>query len=288
MAKAIIARIYTYQVYKVVNKVSGKVYIGCTTQGYETRFKEHVRMANWRPAGYFHSALRKYGVDSFDLSLMGVYNDLTTMMTAEKQRILEHKSLAPNGYNMTTGGDGGFEYCDEVREKISKASKWRIVSEETKAKMSKAMTGRVATESSRANMSKARIGMKFSDSHIAAMSKVRKGGKGTTTGQPMGEAQKQKLRYAALLQWSNPDALAHISKVRKGRKTSESTKALIAVQAKNRWSDVSYREKLSVAFSIAQKAQAAERSLIMKAQWSDPIYREKMMLSREKTKLNSI
>ena len=44
-------------------------------------------------------------------------------MNTNKKFIKQYNTLAPNGYNCTSGGDGGKLLCEETKEKISKTVK---------------------------------------------------------------------------------------------------------------------------------------------------------------------
>lgn len=283
MAKRIVARQMTFEVYKITHKESGKSYIGCTTKGIDERFKTHMWMAAWRPAGYLHHALRKYGADAFSLDLIASHENAEDMLSCEIAMIAKFGTLAPHGYNMTSGGEGGFMPCEEIRRKISEAGRRRIASDETRAKMSMTMSGRQLSDSHKESLSKGRIGMKFSDSHVAALSKAKKGRVSPNKGRKMSDEQKEKLRQAALLQWSCPDAIKRISEIRKGRKTSDATKKIIGAQSKARWLDEEYKKRLSESQKIAQQKNACERSAKMRDKWADPEFKAMMIAARQKS-----
>ena len=62
------------------------------------------------------------------------------MCSDEQYYIKLFKTLWPNGYNLTEGGDGVIP-CEEVRKKISETKKGKIFSEEHKKKLSFARKG---------------------------------------------------------------------------------------------------------------------------------------------------
>ena len=49
-------------IYKITNKLNGKVYIGQTVGSLQARWKAHLRS---RDNAVFHKALRKYGAENF-------------------------------------------------------------------------------------------------------------------------------------------------------------------------------------------------------------------------------
>ena len=65
-----------------------------------------------------HRAMNKYGVDNFSFEIIDeVENDLLNQK--EKEYIQQYNSLVPNGYNLTTGGDGtpGYSRIQSPEEK---------------------------------------------------------------------------------------------------------------------------------------------------------------------------
>lgn len=92
-------------IYKVVNKINGKIYIG-KTNNFKKRKQEHT-VYDINDNSYFHKALKKYGLDSFEWSIIDYAHTLTEINNLEKYYISEYNTYKPNGYNMTKGGDGG-------------------------------------------------------------------------------------------------------------------------------------------------------------------------------------
>ena len=62
------------------------------------------------------------------------------MCSDEQYYIKLFKTLYPNGYNLTEGGDGLIP-CEETRKKLSKAHKGKILSEEHRRKISETHMG---------------------------------------------------------------------------------------------------------------------------------------------------
>lgn len=92
------------------------------------------------------------------------------MNSDEQYYIKLFKTLYPNGYNLTEGGDGGI-LCEETRRKLSKTHKGLLsgekhpmfgkhLSEETKKKIGKSQKGKHPTEETRRKMSESRRGEK--------------------------------------------------------------------------------------------------------------------------------
>ena len=99
-------------IYKIVNKVNGKTYIGQTTDTLESRFQEHVteslrvRSKN-RP---LYKAFSKYGIENFYIeALETLPSDTEILQRQEIFWIAQYKSFCGDadswGYNATRGGD---------------------------------------------------------------------------------------------------------------------------------------------------------------------------------------
>lgn len=109
------------EVYKYTNKANGKVYIGITTRSVEIRHKEHLKDIN--DSYLFHRALRKYGIENFLLEVIDSADSLDELLEKEKLYIHLFNSFIysenPNGYNMTTGGEGTFGYSHTEESKAA-------------------------------------------------------------------------------------------------------------------------------------------------------------------------
>lgn len=91
-------------IYKIVNDINQKIYIGKTEFSIEKRFKEHCsdskkRQNEKRP---LYSAMNKYGIKNFHIELIEETNNPEER---EKYWIEQYGSFK-NGYNATKGGDG--------------------------------------------------------------------------------------------------------------------------------------------------------------------------------------
>lgn len=123
----------TYELYLVTNKVNGKRYVGQTQSniGYESRWRDHWQEA-LRGEGHqcvFHSAIKGYGVDAFEVKRI-IHNipecdiDRLEVLWIDK---LHTFYIDGHGYNMTRGGQGvhGFRHTEETKQKISNTLKCR-------------------------------------------------------------------------------------------------------------------------------------------------------------------
>ena len=94
-------------IYKIVNKIGGKLYIGKTTKNIEERFKNHINKAKKYTNRYLYDAMNYYGYENFYIEKIGEY-DNSELNKEEIYWIKYYNTNDKNfGYNMTTGGDGG-------------------------------------------------------------------------------------------------------------------------------------------------------------------------------------
>lgn len=138
-----------FVIYKIQNKLNGKVYIGQTINGINSRMRSHLNSKN---KNGIDGALKKYGIDSFEITIVAKASSIYELNELEIKFIEDENCLAPNGYNLHTGGKN--HTCSEItRERLRKSATGRVVSEETKAKMVKAGKAKVFTEEHRKNIS---------------------------------------------------------------------------------------------------------------------------------------
>jgi|ERR1019366_1306374 group I intron endonuclease len=95
-------------VYLITNLVNGKFYVGRTRLTLAKRWGQHVRDAAAGHEQLLQRAIRKYGQQSFSMSILGERETLSEICALEMEKIAELKTLDHSvGYNMTPGGDGG-------------------------------------------------------------------------------------------------------------------------------------------------------------------------------------
>jgi group I intron endonuclease len=93
----------TYYIYKITNKVNGKIYIG-KTKNPEKRLKQHIN-ASKRKKTKLYNAMNKYGVNNFSIEIIDRCDD-NTVNIMEIDYIKKYDTIN-KGYNITIGGEGG-------------------------------------------------------------------------------------------------------------------------------------------------------------------------------------
>ena len=151
--------IYGY-IYKIVNTLNTKVYVGQTTRTLAARWKEHLRNCTTKSKQTMHlyTAMNAYGKEHFSIELLDTAETLEELNEKEIYWINFYDSLN-NGYNMKQGGqDENPMNSDIVKEKHDQ----KMRSEEVRSKISKSMSNYRQTHG-------------FSDSHLQKLSNAAKG-----------------------------------------------------------------------------------------------------------------
>lgn len=176
-------------VYLITNKVNGKQYVGQTIRSLKSRWRRHYYDDKRSKAANvpLKNAIRKYGKENFEKIVLKVCQSQQDMDFYEKKFIEEYKTLSPNGYNCTTGGETVI-FSQETIEKMKISQIGRIHSESVRKKISESnkgiqdvsgennpMYGRNHSEEAKKKMSEAKKGKKLSEEHKKKLSEARKG-----------------------------------------------------------------------------------------------------------------
>lgn len=121
-------------IYKIVNKINTKSYIGQTIQPLHKRWSEHCN--NSSCCIVLKNAIKKYGKENFELLIIEEIDyenkELIKIILNEKEMLYINKenTLIPNGYNILKGGNSapgrrwktppflGKKWTQEHREKF--------------------------------------------------------------------------------------------------------------------------------------------------------------------------
>lgn len=113
-----------YTVYKITNKVNGKIYVGYhSTHNIDDGYMGSGKL--------IRRAVEKYGVDQFNKEILAVYNTKEDAEAEEKRIVDRDFTLREDTYNLSVGGNicvlhgenNGFygkTHSKETREKLSK------------------------------------------------------------------------------------------------------------------------------------------------------------------------
>jgi len=276
-------------IYGIRHKSSNRWYVG---QAYDIRkrFKEHRAFASTNTRKHLYLAFRKYGFTAFAWRILERC-EKPELNRREKFWIQKLKSVEPNGYNLTTGGDRRFEFTPAVLEKLRKASLGRVQSPETIRKRVEKNIGQRRTLATRRKMRKAQLGKTHSEKTRRKMARI--------TSKRLRRPEIRKWnRERMLKQWRNRDYRRRQKKAHEGYKPLESTRRKLSRRSRERWKDPRYRARISKKLKgrklpqyiyriIARKNRGKKRTEKYKKQqsrrirklWSDPKYRNRMSLA---------
>ena len=152
-------------IYLITNLVNGKVYVGQTRQKLWKRWSGHKADAKADIQFPLYHAMRKYGIDSFEIKEIASCETQEWADYLEEVYILIHDSLVSGkGYNVRKGGNTSTP-ADSTREGARKWHTGRKHSDETKKLIGEAgrkawaegrQVGRPHTEQARHNMREAK------------------------------------------------------------------------------------------------------------------------------------
>jgi len=114
----------TMIIYMATSKTNGKSYIGQSVRSLQTRKSEHFRSAEKSYGKHkmlIHQAITELGSGDFEWQILETCNSLDELNIREKFYIKLLNTLAPNGYNQTTGGSIDGSMAVEVRVKIAES-----------------------------------------------------------------------------------------------------------------------------------------------------------------------
>ena len=99
-------------IYKIINTVNGKIYVGKTTETIERRFYEHkLSVKTGKKQSKLYSAMKHYGIDNFIVEEIDQSDDYNELCNKEIFWIDKLNSRDDSvGYNISKGGDGGYTW----------------------------------------------------------------------------------------------------------------------------------------------------------------------------------
>lgn len=113
-----------YTIYSYTNKNNGKMYIGQTKNTMAERAQSNGN--NYKECRRFYNAIKKYGWDSFEPSVLATVDTVEEANAAEEYYISYYNTMDDNyGYNLLPGGLNK-EMTDSTRQLISNKAKERM------------------------------------------------------------------------------------------------------------------------------------------------------------------
>lgn len=109
-------------VYKITNKINGKMYIGQSNHSINKRIAQYSDDVKYRN-GYVRpivKAMRKYGFENFLFDVLEENISNQEVLDETEIKYIKLYDSVENGYNFKHGGNGGL-HKDSTKQKISKA-----------------------------------------------------------------------------------------------------------------------------------------------------------------------
>lgn len=145
-------------IYKIINLINNKIYIGQTTKDIYYRFKCHIYKSYTVPKCRYalHHAINKYGKENFIIEKICECFSKNELDKREIYYIYKYKSYNRKyGYNLKLHYSHGM-HSEETKEKIRRKRLGKKTSKETIEKLRKLSTGRKHTEEAKQKISKYR------------------------------------------------------------------------------------------------------------------------------------
>lgn len=193
-------------IYKIVNTVNGKLYIGKSRDSLQSRWNRHIRDAMKGGGFYLHRAIRKYGVYVFKQEVLEDNIESHSLLSEREKYFIKllGSHLPGVGYNQTLGGDGvpltgkakeawiknpsrpmaGKHHTAEAKKKMSEKAMGRKPSAETRKKLSESHKAENLSNETRRKLSNSHRKENLSEETRKKLSECRKGIKNPVYGKP--------------------------------------------------------------------------------------------------------
>lgn len=137
-----------HTIYKIVNNITGKVYIGYDSN-WPKRKQSHIYHTKDRNQ-YIYQSIRKYGINNFTWEPIYQSKDGIHCLSVMESYFIKEYDSFNNGYNLTLGGEGtlGRPTQQITKDKISQALKDKPKSKEHLQKMCDTRKGKKPTPES--------------------------------------------------------------------------------------------------------------------------------------------
>ena len=119
-----------YSIYKFVNRINGKVYIGYTKNVHK-RLSEH-KQQSVSGQNKLYKAIRKYGWDAFEFYVIYQSKDSNHCLNEMEPHFIKECDSFRHGYNSTPGGQkGSYDPSAESKVKMSQSRKRRFIAKDS-------------------------------------------------------------------------------------------------------------------------------------------------------------
>lgn len=204
--------------------------------------------------------MRKYGVENFKIEQIDTADNQEELDAKEKYYIEFYNTIAPNGYNLTTGGEHPNHNESSIR-KISESKRgvkhWaygKTMPLETRVKISNANKGKKRSEEFKQKLKIANKGKKLSQHQIEIL-------RLSHLGKPLSEQQKQKISEANKGKKLSDETKHKISLANTGKIRSEESRRRIRESKLGRKLSDETKRKMSVAQKGKVRTEETKRKI---------------------------
>lgn len=201
-------------IYKITNLITGMSYIG-QSRHLNSRLTTHK---NGRGEQLISKSIRKHGSDNFIFEILEEC-DIESLNEKEQKWVAEFNCMAPNGYNLTSGGGQLTIVSEETKRKMSVAQTGRIIPDSAREKLSLINTGKTHTEETKQKIS---VGCK----NMSPESKQKR--KDSLIGRPVSNDTRLKISKSNTGRKASKEACENISKALTGKTLTEEHKANVS------------------------------------------------------------
>lgn len=233
-------------IYKIINIVNNKVYIGSST---DTKTREKSHKKELRGGRHFNKYLQrawdKYGETNFKFQVIEELEVDKILIQHREQFWFDYYNKITACYNVRLVVEStlGLKHSEETKKKISKINSGRIQSEETINKKRKSREGYIMSEETKEKIRQSHLGIKHTKESIEKMRQVKLGKK-------LSEEHKRKIGEVGIGNKRNlglkhtEETKEKISKAHKGKIVSAETREKISKIHKGRVVTKETREKM--------------------------------------------
>lgn len=153
---------------------SGKSYIG-QTWNEAARKRDHRINKSYCGGSLLHKAIVKYGYKNIIYCILhsGIENQ-EELNQLEQEDIRYRNTMAPNGYNLSSGGSNGCSFSEQSKKKISDSLIGHTVPEDVREKIRSKLIGKsYVSPEGREKISKRHKGRILNDSQLECLKKGR-------------------------------------------------------------------------------------------------------------------
>lgn len=228
-------------IYKLTSP-SGRGYIGKTTRkAVEVRIKQHCSRTSKCHA--IAAAIRKYGIDKFVIEKWQYPDEY--LLEYEQLFILDHGTLAPDGYNLKAAGYDNTQ-VPEVRHKMAEKTRERWTDATIRAQTIESIKAAAAARWERP-------GQREAASRAAAKRmqdpREREAARRRMQAAWADPAQRDKFLESKHTRWDSDAREKAAASARRKWETRPGYKAQVSTKMKERWADPEFRQRMSEAMT---------------------------------------